>query len=154
MAEKFIGAQVRAGEFTAKDTGRVIAYNNLVLFTTSVINCGEQCNDAAKITNTGENIVKVFGRPITMDWLRAQLGKYVAIFYDKYKKVERVMFFDKDPDADLYNMNPTTINYSLPVDVTSMQADDGALKEDIPQLSSAAEEITSAPDTSAKGGKK
>ena len=130
MAEKFIGAQVRAGQFTAKDTGKVIDYNNLVLFTTSAVNCGEMCNDPAKISNTVDNIVKVFGRPITMDWLKSQLGKYVDIFYDKWKKVDRVIFYDHDPNADLYNgvAVPPTAS-ALPVDVTTDLAT-GALKEE------------------------
>lgn len=132
MAEKFIGAQVRAGQFQAKDTGRMIDYNNLVLFTTSAAGtCGEVCNDPVKIANTGENIAKVFGRSITMDWLKAQLGKYIDVFYNQYKKVERVIFYDVDPNSDNYAgaITAPTASAGLPVEVQ----DNGGLKEAAPE---------------------
>lgn len=142
MAEKFIGAQVRAGTFTAKDTGREIAYNNLVLFTTSAVNCGDMCNDPAKIANTSENIVKVFGRPITMDWLKSQLGKYCEIFYDKWKKVERVIFYDSDPNADYYNGTITPPGgAALPVDEMNVKEDGIAQPEAKDHAAENAEEV-------------
>ena len=97
MAEKFIGAQIRAGQFTDK-AGKVIDYNNLVLSTVSQTECGEVANDLIKIKNTAEKIVSVFGQPITMKWLRAHLGQYVDIFYDKYKNVDRVIFYAENPN--------------------------------------------------------
>lgn len=129
MAEKFIGAQVRAGQFTSKDNGQLINYNNLVLFGTSKVNCGDMCNDPIKIANNGENLIKVFGRPISMDWLRSKLGQYMCVFYDKYKKVERVMFFEEDPDKDLYTPPESVAAPSaLPTEVVNN--DNGGLTED------------------------
>ena len=97
MAEKFIGAQIRAGQFTDKDTGKVIDYNNLVLSTVTRADCGEVANDPIKIANTAQNITAVFGQPITMKWLRARLGWYLDVFYNKYRKPERIIFYEKDP---------------------------------------------------------
>lgn len=102
MAVKFIGAQVRAGEFTDEKTGQLVQYNNLVLYTTQPLKCGEMWSgkEPIKISNTAENIAKVFGRAITMPFLKERLGWYVDIFYNKYKKVERVIFYEKDPALD------------------------------------------------------
>lgn len=108
MAEKFIGAQIRAGQFTDKATGKLVDYNNLVLSTVSSTECGEVANEPVKIPNTSEKIVSVFGRPISMKWLRAHLGQYCDIFYDKYKKVDKVIFYDENPNLQPVGYTGTT----------------------------------------------
>ena len=151
MPVKFIGAQVRAGHFTAKDTGKEIAYNNLVIFTTSEVNCGEMTEEPAKIANTVENIVKVFGRPITMEWLKSNLGKYCDIFYDKWKKVDRVIFYENNPIKDqMYDV--LGVNRSaeaLPVD--NPVVEEGVLTEDIAGADIAGSDTAPAEE---KGGRK
>lgn len=125
MAEKFIGAQIRAGEFTDKNTGKLVQYNNLVLYTTSPLKCGEMWSDKepVKITNTAENILKVFGTSITMDFLRERLGWYVDVFYNKFKKVDKVIFYPVNPaqNEDAYK---EALAFSTPIKESSVTPDD------------------------------
>lgn len=110
--EKLIGAQIRSGKFTPSGKTEEIEYNNLILFTTSELSgeddktfCGSKTNYEAKIQNNSENLVKVFGKNITIDEIREHLGKHVDIFYDQYKNVVRVLMYDNDPTAA--NVNGT-----------------------------------------------
>lgn len=89
MPEKFIGAEVRAGQFT-NDKGEVVNFNNLMMSFVKPVNLGCMVNDKSpivKVKNTREDIFRVFGEKITMQWLKDRLGWYADVFYDDKKKV-------------------------------------------------------------------
>ncbi len=95
MAQKFIGAEVRAGQFTDKATGKLVSYNNLKFQVADEVagNCGVLCPLPIKIKNTREEILKVFGQPITMQWLKERLGWWCDVFYDVNNRINRILFY-------------------------------------------------------------
>lgn len=99
--EKLIGAQIKAGQFLDKVTGRMVDYNNLILYTTTACEngFGEMFTHETKIQNVASNIISVFGQPISMKWLKERLGWFVIVLLNDYKKPVRVEFYKEDPTA-------------------------------------------------------
>jgi len=101
MPEKFIGAEVRAGEFT-NDKGEIVKFNNLMMSFVKPGSIGmvsNARNPIVKVKNTREDILRVFGEIVSMSWLRERLDWYADVFYDDRGKVSRIMFYKEDPCA-------------------------------------------------------
>lgn len=102
MPEQFIGAEVRAGNFT-NDKGEIVHFNNLMMTFVKPSNVGVMVNDKkplVKVKNTREDIFRVFGEMITMKWLNDRLGWFCDVFYDDKNKVARIMFYGPDNPLD------------------------------------------------------
>lgn len=96
MPEQFIGAEVRAGSFNDANTGKPVAYNNLLLTFVKPGSVGVMVNAKAplvKVKNTREDIFRVFGEMITMKWLSDRLNWYADVFYDENKRISRIIFY-------------------------------------------------------------
>ncbi len=103
MAQKFIGAEVRAGQFTDKATGKLVSYNNLKFQVADETagDCGIICQKPfIKIKNTREEILRVFGEPISMQWLKDRLGWWCDVYYDLNNKLSRIMFIGPEKPAE------------------------------------------------------
>lgn len=100
MPEQLIGAEVRAGQFTDKTTGRLVSYNNLMLqFGLPAAGGGVMCkNPPCKVRNTVKDITAFFGEQVSMSWLKAHLGYWCDVFFDDYKRPVRIQFYGtEDP---------------------------------------------------------
>lgn len=110
MPELFIGAEVRAGNFTDEKTGKSVAYNNLIMTFATPGNVGfviNPQNPTVKVKNTREDIFRVFGEMITMKWLKEHLNHYADVFYDERKRVARIQFYGtENPFADNGGLSP------------------------------------------------
>ena len=96
MPEKFMGAEVRHGRFMSEKTGESVNYNNLVMVFAHDVEvgvCVDQKHPIVKVKNTREEILRVFGEPISMKWLNDRLGWFADIFYDVNGKTSMIKFY-------------------------------------------------------------
>lgn len=110
MPEQLVGAEVRAGQFTDKTTGRLVSYNNLVLqLGLPAAGGGVMCKaEPVKVKNTVADITRFFGEQISMSWLKAHLGWWCDVFYDDYKRPVRIEFHGtEDPRKQAEAPTPT-----------------------------------------------
>lgn len=96
---QILGIEVRSGEFTARDNGKQIAYNNIV------IHCMGEGFDSSgdsfrtgnpvevfKIKNDEEHLNAAFGKIPTPAEMSGYVGKYINVFYNKYGNLDKLEF--------------------------------------------------------------
>lgn len=116
MPEQFLGAEVRAGQFTDKVTGKPVAYNNIILqLGVPAAGFGVVCKkEPVKVKNTVDNVLKFFGERVSMSWLKARLGWWCDIFYDDYKRPIRIQFYGpEDPRKEQSNPDTPVVEAPL-----------------------------------------
>ena len=155
MPELFLGAEVRAGNFTDEKTGKNINYNNLLMTFGKPAAVGFVISNpkkpVVKVKNTREDILRIFGEMITMKWLNDRRNWYADVFYDDKNNVSRIMFYGPDdPYADNSGTAPALTADEGISDYDHGGASASPLGELEKQLASAPGEM---PDDK-KGGKK
>lgn len=158
MPEKFLGAEVRHGKFTSKTTGESVNYNNLVMVFAHEVEvglCVDQNHPIVKVKNTREDILRVFGEPISMKWLNDRLGHYADIFYDVNGRVQMIRFYGpENPFATdkLVTAQPDPVPVDEGISDYSREASGEALPtDDGLAIVTASEDL---PISDKKGGKK
>lgn len=152
MPEKFMGAEVRRGQFTSKTTGQLINYNNLVMVFGHETQIGigvDQNHPIVKVKNTREDIMRVFGEPISMKWLEERLGWYADIFYDVNQRVTMIKFYGLENPFAAIGDGEEGLDDAISVEgIEDYPADSLVASEDNDPLAPAEE------SSSKKGGKK
>lgn len=152
MPEKFIGAEVRAGQFT-NDKGEVVNFNNLMMSFVKDCNIGSMVNDKkpiVKVKNTREDIFRVFGEMITIQWLKDRLGWYADVFYDEKQKVAKILFHGPENPFNGSAEEPALDSSATGLEAPNTAADKGALTDDFADKAP----FVSATNDEKKGGKK